>query len=110
MLRLFSRARARAAPAQAILKYEKSLREIYRAYSATDDDGLSTKGERMSLPEWQQLMRDANIIDSHFTKREANICFFWSVCFVADEVRLAGTCIMLHITLQMHLPSSDSRM
>jgi len=70
----------------AILKYERSLREIYRAYSAFDDDALSSKGDRMSLDEWSRLMKDARLIDSHFTKRESHLCFFWSISFVADEV------------------------
>jgi hypothetical protein len=46
----------------------------------------------MSLGEWTQLMKDASFIDSHFTKRESTLCFFWSLCFVADEVRAARGC------------------
>lgn len=76
----------------ALLQYEGSLREIYRRYSAADNGLAADKGKRLALNEWMQLMSDTRMInDTHFTNREARLCFTWSTCFVADEVRERGS-------------------
>ncbi|KAL1530238.1 hypothetical protein AB1Y20_001153 [Prymnesium parvum] len=68
-----------------LIKYSQSLKALYDFYGGSEDE----TGQRttMRLEEWQQMLGDAEMIDSVFTRREAAFCFAFSQLFVADEVK-----------------------
>ena len=68
-------------------RYISSLRTMFKYYSGQDYDGISHKGELLSLDEFTRLLLDADIFDERFTRREAGLIFAWSQMFVADEVK-----------------------
>ena len=68
-------------------RYIASLRAMFKFYSGQDYDGISAKGELLSLEEFTRLLLDADVFDNELGRREAALCFCWSQMFVADEVK-----------------------
>ena len=85
----FRRAQLYTVPVHDVwLKHEASLRAVYEYYSAGDDDlAITQAGQTMGLGEWRALLNDCNLIDADFTRREATLCFFWSLPVTSDEIK-----------------------
>lgn len=68
-------------------KHLPSLRAAFKHYSGRDTQGVSQKGEGISLDEFVKLLSEGELLDSGLTWREAGYAFVHSQMFVADEVK-----------------------
>ncbi|KAL3914158.1 MAG: hypothetical protein SGPRY_007723, partial [Prymnesium sp.] len=71
-----------------ITKYYTSIKVIFEFFAGFDDKAAARP--YLLFDDWQQLMSDAEMFDSIFTRKEAALCFIMSQPFVADEVRGRG--------------------
>ena len=87
--------------AEVLERNEALLRTVFEFYATGQaggkrDDAGSERSLLLSIDEWTQLLSDADLFDSDFTREKALLCFKWSQTFITDEVKRSEA--LLHLT------------
>jgi len=85
-----------------LVEHKSSLVNVFNHFADTEGGTVGKKKERtlMSLPEWQEMVRELDLLDDVFTVRDATVIFVLSRMRCADEEAKSSVLRMHNLSLE----------